>query len=51
MIKATLRSPTGEGGLDLRGDQAQVAQWRMLQQVGGMGVHVTHQHLVTVTAY
>ncbi|MNJ44563.1 hypothetical protein D3C77_396190 [compost metagenome] len=50
MIKAALRPPTGKGGLHLGSDQAQVAQWRVLEQVVGVGVHVAHQHLMAVTA-
>ncbi|MNE24137.1 hypothetical protein D3C80_1174180 [compost metagenome] len=49
MIKATLRAPTGEGGLDLGCDQAQIAQRRAFKQVVGMGVHVAHQNLMAVT--
>ena len=48
MIKATLRTPTGEGGLHLRCQQPEVTQWRGVQQVVGVGVHVAHQHLMLI---
>ncbi|MNM72197.1 hypothetical protein D3C81_838850 [compost metagenome] len=50
MIKAALWPPTREGGLHLRSDQAQIAQWRMLKQVSSVGVHVAHQHLMAIAA-
>ncbi|MNJ78198.1 hypothetical protein D3C77_758820 [compost metagenome] len=50
MIKAALRPPTGEGGLHLGSDQAQVAQRRVLEQVIGVGIHVAHQHLMAIAA-
>src|SRR5690606_19983434 len=50
MVQAALRAPAGKGCGDLRCLQAKVSQGRVFQQIGGMGVHVAHQHLVTVAA-
>ncbi|MNH26108.1 hypothetical protein D3C79_861390 [compost metagenome] len=49
MVQAALRAPAGEGGFDLRCNQAQITQWRMVEQVVGMGVHVAHQDLMAVS--
>jgi len=50
MVQAALWTPAGEGRFQLRGEQAEIAQRRILQQVAGVGVHVAHQHLVLVPA-
>lgn len=50
MVQAALRPPAGEGRLDLRRQQAEIAQRRVLQQVVGVGVHVAHQYLMPIVA-
>src|SRR5690606_41220841 len=44
MVETALWTPTGKGRLDLRGEQAEITQGRVFQQVDGMGVHIPHQH-------